>query len=671
MNFTKLVSLFAFVTLAVLSLGLASASFSFTGVTGANQTISASSQATISFTVDPSNPTAHSGTLFNATLLLPNLFGTGTSWSGNSASFTVLNTTSFLKTVSVQVPAGQAPGVYIGQISLTGDYVLPSGTSAAIPAVNNLTVQLTVPEPQASSNITISNVPTSAVLVNQNFTINVGLGSGALPLTGTVRISETTSPSTQTIFSPAEFSLTPGSTPQQVTVIPGLQGLKFGENTILFNAASGSQVTSSRFSIKKTFCSAGETQVSNLTIDEVSWDNNGNGGDEDNWELLDEIEVEVKVANDNQDRDVDAVVELGLFDSSGKNLADDLTFTEDSDGDDEQIDVTINNDDKETVKWVFKIPADFNTGDYRLAVKVYNDDRGESRDCKDSASEFDNGFYQPVTVEQTSDEGRFVVVEDIELESPLTCGQTVSGEYTVFNVGEDDEDRVKITLRNRDLNLEEIREITSDLDQGEDETLDFTLQIPATAQNGNYVLEFFTEYDYRNGIYKQESDDSFDFPIEVIGCSQNLGNSGGSLTNLEINAELSSEAEAGKELVVTATLKNTGTQDADYGLSARGYSSWAELVEISDSTVSIDAGESKEVTFTLMVNEDAVDAQTFDIQVTSSGRTQIQTVEVELAAASRASSLISVGNPIIWVIGIVNLILIILIIVVAVKLSRR
>src|SRR3989344_9594023 len=382
-----------------------------------------------------------------------------------------------------------------------------------------------------------------------------------------------------------------------------------------------------------------------------------------------EPEVEVKVENHNRDDNVDAIVELGLFDSNGNNQADNLVFLADSDGEDEQIDININDDDEETVTFKFKVPSDFDTGNYKLAIKVFDDDAGESRSCRDSSSDFaENSFFKTIDVKQTSDEGKYVVVDEISMDSQVACGQSVSGQFTVFNVGKDDQDRVKITIRNKDLKINEVREITSDLDQGDDETLDFSIDIPATATNGNYNLEFITEYDYRNGVYREESDDSFDYTFEVLGCSQNLASGTGALTNLEISANLDSEAQAGKELIVKAIIKNTGDKSADYTLSANGYSDWAELTDISDTSLSVDAGESKEVTFKLLVNKDSVGAQTFDIQVASQGKVQIQEVEVELSSGSR---LFNSDNSLIWIIGLVNLIIIILIIVIAIRMSKR
>lgn len=674
MKFIKLFSLFAFLSLAVLALGVASAQTTpcliLQSSSFPNSAINTQGSFTASFVLNNTGigcTAARNITLINFNSIL--------------GSNNVSSSWNLTQTLPITIAVGQLS-------SFTAIFSIPSGASGNLS--NSISVSATTqvgsPDPNSpytfqlpsititsppTTNLTLSVTGTQPFSINQNATLTL-TNTGNTNLSN-IRVSEAGNSTFGVIFSPsaAISNLTAGAQSTITAVLNSLTNLRFGINTINIQAVSdsSSQIATSTFQVKKTFCSAGEVLSGNLTIDEINWENNGEGTNE-NWELLDEIEVEVTIRNNNRDDNIDAVVELGLFDRSGNNVADDLDFVEGSDSTDEEIEIRIDDDSDETVKWIFKVPADFDTGSYKLAVKVYDEDVGEVRSCRDSSSDFTgSSFFEEISIKRTSDDGKFVVVDDITMDSQLSCSQIASGQFTVFNVGKDDQDRVKITIRNRDLGISEIREIIKDLDQGDDETLGFTLQIPATARNGNYVLEFITEYDYKNGVYRQESDDTFDFPFEVIGCSQNLGTGSGGLTDIEINAELASEAKAGKELIVKATIKNTGDEDADYSLSARGYSTWAELIGISDIAISVDAGESEEVTFTLLVNEDASGPQVFDIQVASGGKVMIQEVEVEISSGS--GKFLDAGNVWLWVIAAVNLILIILIIVVAVKLSRK
>ncbi|HLC73949.1 MAG TPA: putative S-layer protein [Candidatus Nanoarchaeia archaeon] len=644
MNFTKLASLFAFVAFAVISLTLVSAQTLTFNPTSINQNIIAGQSTPISFSLINSGSSTSSLTwsvsIPSGTISLPNTNSIGSGQTIQVSS-------------NIFIPLGLS-GTISGFINI-------SGNNGSVVTQAILPITLTIVQP--SSNLTIT-APSTPISFGQNATLTViNTGNTAL----SIRMTETTSPLLGVVFSPQSFSLSASQSQVVQSVLTSLGNIKFGLNTVSVRAEATNQNAATTYQIKKTFCSSGETLNGNLSISNIDWTNDGQG-DDNSWELLDEIEVEVEVANNNDRDDVDVIIELGLFDSSGKNVADDLIFLENSDGDSEEIEININDDDEETVTWNFKVPADFDKGNYKLAIKAYDDDNGESRDCRDSSSDLDNNFFQSINIEETSDEGRFVIVDSIEMDSQVTCGQTVTGQFTVFNVGEEDQDRVNIIIRNSKLGISESREITSDLDRGDDETLDFSITVPANAVNGNYVLEFITQYDYRNGVYREDSEDSFDAFFEVLGCSQNLVGPSTGLTNIAIDAELGSDAAPGEELIIIATISNTGTEDATYSISARGYSSWADLKEISESTISVDAKESKEVRFTLIVNEDATGANSFDIQVARDGKVQIQEVEIEL---SSKKNIFEFGNSLIWIVGAVNLILIILIIIVAVRMSRR
>ena len=714
MNFTKVFSLFVLLTLAVLSVSAVSAATLYSDNFDANlilpngwiaspstsngwSVVSGASPVAPSF---PNNletkPASGSGTgaittsiertqstIGNQSIILSydrNLGDSGTSnalESGDSfkvfwfdgtsfieLSSETINPTTTFTTETTYTPRNNIalPSEANNLVSFKVKFECITNVATEFCRVDNVKLEGTaIPVTPTSTNLSITS-PTTPFTLNQNATLTV-TNPNALSIT----MSEIGSTLFGVTFSPLTFS----STTQTVqAILSNLQNIKFGLNTVNVQATAGTQSATSSFQVKKTFCTAGETSNGNITIRNIDWSNEGEGED-NNWELLDEIELEVEVGNSNDDEDVDVIVELGLYDSSGKNIADDLRFSSDSDSDNEEIEININDDDEETVNYKFMVPADFDSGSYKLAVKVYNDDSGESKDCDDSSSDLNNGFFQIIDIKEASDERRFVVVDDFNLDSQFTCGQVVTGQFTIFNIGNKDQDRVKILIQNDELKINEFVEYTSDLDKGEEETLDFTINIPATAKNGIKELKFTTLYDYRNGVYREESEDTFSAFVEVIGCSQNLANPSTSLlTNINIEAELSSEAISGKELLVTSTITNTGTEEKSFSISAQDYSEWAELSSTSNDLISLKAGESKEVTFKFNVNEKTVGAQTFDIQVTSEGKVQVQQVEVNVES-NEGFSFDLKGNSTLWIIGLVNAILIILIVVVAIRISKK
>jgi hypothetical protein len=473
------------------------------------------------------------------------------------------------------------------------------------------------------------------------------------------------------------FALAAGSSKTiMITSNGNPQNLKFGQytSTLTITADDGVQTPATQTTTVKavsSFCSAGPVG-GNLTLSKVKIDNQD--GKDDEWELLDTIEIEVEVDNDGNDDIDDVFIEIGLFNSNGNNIIDDM---EHDHPDEEERDVGNIRDGKdEKATFVFRIPADVDDGGYRLAVKAYSDDLGETVECVDFSNDLNNDFYETVDIDRVSDEERFIVVDDILIDEQATCGEAVSGFFTVFNIGDEDQERVLISMKNAELGLDQKFEITQDLDQGDDDTLSFVFTVPNTVEDGIYNIEFRTEYDYNNGVYREISEDTFLGFLQVIGCKAGPGSTPTPTGKVLISASLSSDAKAGEELVVTTSITNIGTDTLTSLLNARTFQSWAELSSISPTSLSLAPGESKTSTFTFNVKSTASGTQSFIIESNSAGNIDVQEVEVNIAGGSApvtgfAGFNLGGGSNLIWIIAIVNIILIILIIIVAVRLSQR
>ncbi len=427
--------------------------------------------------------------------------------------------------------------------------------------------------------------------------------------------------------------------------------------------SAGGNAVSDTLSLEfdKGFCEAGEQGLANVSI-KLDVNNMGDSEDSDDdlWVLGDVVEVEVEVKNRNHDEDIDdIIVELGLFDSDGNNIADELDFI--SDDDEEQDLGDIRDGDEETATFTFRVPPDFNTESYTLIAKAYSDGDENILCAEEDFS---------TKVDQEGEEERFVIVDDIAIDDQAICGETVSGDFTVFNIGEDDQDRVKITMINEDLDLDEEFE-TTNLDEGDEEDFSFTFRVPEGISEGNYNIEFRSYYDYDDGVYKERSEDTFVGFLNVINCGSPVNPTPGNGLPLEVDASLTSEATSGEDLVVEATFTNTGTQAMTVLLDARDFNSWSRLVSISPQVLNLGAGETRSATFTLAVNDDTEGEQSFTIEANSNGNLVTQQVAVEFEEGQSGLRFDLDGSALIWVIAIVNIILIILIIVVAVRLSRR
>jgi uncharacterized membrane protein len=124
---------------------------------------------------------------------------------------------------------------------------------------------------------------------------------------------------------------------------------------------------------------------------------------------------------------------------------------------------------------------------------------------------------------------------------------------------------------------------------------------------------------------------------------------------------------------VTATITNLKSESATFTLDVFGFQSWASLEDISDRLLQLDSGESKDVTITFTVDEDASGEEEFTIGVVSEGISESRDVLVNIEGESTGGvGGFSFGNnTYLWIIGIINVILIILIIIVAVRISSR
>ncbi len=474
---------------------------------------------------------------------------------------------------------------------------------------------------------------------------------------------------------PISFEIAPNTqtpTTKQITIsVDSVIGsLKFGRYTSTLSATDGTNNATQTINFVKSFCKSGSVG-GNLTLNSI--DISSSGDQDDEWKPLDKVDVEVEVANDGDNDIKDIFVELALFDSQGRNNVNDLDF---ENADEEKIDLgRLNDGDEETVTFTFRVPPDFDAGSYKLAVKAYSDDLGENVECADTSDDLDNTFFEDIDVSREDDEGKFIAFDNIKITpSQIACGDTVTLDADVFNVGDEDQDQVRITLSNSELNLNLQQEIREDLNEGDKSDVTFTFTVPTGVKEKLYSLALSAEYDYRNGNYRQSSDDETKFGLNVVNCESAPSSETGKIA--AITASLDSDAKAGKELVVKSTITNLLSNDATFIVSASGYESWADIGSISERILNLKPKESADVELSFNVNDDVSDEQSFTLEVRSGDKLEAREIKVNIEPAEKQeqptfTGLNLGGNGLIWVIGIINVILIILIIIVAVRVSRR
>ncbi len=532
---------------------------------------------------------------------------------------------------------------------------------------------LTLSVPSNSLSETSKNA-TLTLTNNDNATQNVQLTISNI-VDGANSVGLTISPASVTSIAAA------GTQVLNVNVANVIGILKFGTytSTITAKGDNGTTVPTDDISstqtitFTKSFCSKGSTNK-DLVINSVDISNSGDEDDE--WLPLDEVEVEVEVENTGDDNINDIFVEMALFDSTGRDQVGDLDF---DNADEEKIDLgRLNDNEEETVIFTFIVPADFEPGSYRLAVKVYSDDDGENVECSDTSDDLDNEFFESISVDRESDEGKFIAFDNIEITpSQVTCGDTVTVSADVFNVGDDEQDQIRINFFSTELGIRLEKEIRENMDEGDNTDVSFTFTVPQGLKAKLYNLEFEANYDYRNGDYRETSDETTRIGLNVLDVEC----TGGQVPTgriAVITADLDSDAKPGEELLVRATITGLISGEADYLIAAKDFESWADLQSISEPLVSLEQQDSKEIILAFDVNKDATGDQSFTLEVRSEGKTETREVQVNIEESATGGSItggvtgaLGSGNNLIWVIGIINVVLIILIIVVAMRISRK
>ena len=447
----------------------------------------------------------------------------------------------------------------------------------------------------------------------------------------------------------------------------------FGTHTSTLTATGTNNSDTQTITYLQSFCENGEVSSPDFELELKNVDISSTGDEDEEWKPMDEITIDIDVENVGDEDLSDILVEMAVYDSSGDNVAGDLDFIS---ADEDQVDLgRLNNDDEDTVTFQFVVPADFDEGSYKLAFKVYSDDEGEDVVCADTSGDLNKDYYQDIDVIKEDDEGKFIAFTDTEIKpTKATCGDSVTLDTDVFNIGEEDQDQVKVNLVISGLNVDLPREIKSGLDIGDDQVVSFTFTVPSTVKDGTYTIELDSEYDYRKGVYRQKSDESLEIPFTVFGCSVSTGTgtTGTTTKAVGITATLESDAKAGTELIVRANLQNLGTESQTVIVSASDYENWASLNSISNRIVEIAPGASKDVIISFNTNDDAAGQKSFTIEAITGDKVDSREVSVTIEEKASVFSGFSLGgNALIWIIGIINVILIVLIIIVAVKISRR
>lgn len=363
-----------------------------------------------------------------------------------------------------------------------------------------------------------------------------------------------------------------------------------------------------------------------LSISKFEVTNKGKGSDT-SWYPLDTIEIEVELTN-NQATDLeDAVLELEIYKKgSTSNVINDMVWISSNE---DKFDLgTIEAGDNAKHTFIFRVnPAEFtfsSSQDYEIKLKAYPDGKS-AQTCIDFSSNMNGVYWHDVTIKPQQNDKAVVVDIGTLPSASAICGQQVTFTADVWNIGKKDfENRVSVKLVNSELGISNEQVILGDLDQGGKIKATFTFSIPKGMVEKQYDLEMNTLYDYDTdtSTYQLSSAESFIYPLTLTGCD---------VAEATVSASLVSGGKAGEELVVKATITNTGDETATYTLGLSGYSTWASNAKTDLSSFTLNAGASQEVVITLDVDKKALGEQSFSVELTSDGEIVLsQPVQVSI-----------------------------------------
>ena len=302
--------------------------------------------------------------------------------------------------------------------------------------------------------------------------------------------------------------------------------------------------------------------------------------DGDDFKPNQELNIGTDVDN-NDDDDMDVKIESSLYNmDKGKKILSML-----SDG------KNIDSDDSESFDMDMKLPTDSkylkDGDDYMLFVKAYED-----------GNEEDNCAERFIDLSLELDE-EDVIIESLTLTPQVaSCGDTVTASLKARNIGSDDQNNVRLELKQDDLDVNKMSDMF-DLEGFDDKddnyrTEMFTFNIPANAEEKDYV--------FNAKVYFSDVSQSLDVllnPSTSLTVS-NCGNFITSTTSSQAMLTVSSlkSAAIGSVLSLPYVITNSG-QSASFTVEFVPSGTWSTK---QVQTVTVGSGQSTQFTVSPIIN---------------------------------------------------------------------
>jgi hypothetical protein len=500
---------------------------------------------------------------------------------------------------------------------------------------------ITLTNTDADSNLSF-NSPIDFIINGEGFSVSFR-AEGETSINGTGTFTWTISNQTPLDYSKFDLGKEEYSEAFNITAT------KTNATNALDNEPVSSLVT---VKIENTFCDYGNLGDNKIEIKGEIKDEKLGNSKEWEWEPLDEISIRVEVRN-NLDTKEKITTVLSLYSVSDESFLD-------IDGNDDEMEETIRIGDGEREYFYFRFTLpleDLEEGRYTLFVKAFIDGEQDSH-C---SSQFEKDI--DVTFEEE------FIVDELEDLASASCGESYLIPFKVFNLNAGDEEEFRVKIINQDLGINWNSQ-KYELDEGDYQTIYFDLDIPEDAKEKIYTFEVIVDYDYRESTdFFRESLSGNLFSVKVDS------NCVASIPKVLITPSLESGGEVGEELIVKVTITNIGEDTQSYNLNVLGFNGWASSATATPNTLtSVLSGTSREVLINFVPLEDALGAQTFNLEISSAGDLILtQSIEVEILEKKSSFNLKDTFGDswYLWLIGILNVLLVVVIILVAIRISRK
>ncbi|MBI2630310.1 putative S-layer protein [Candidatus Pacearchaeota archaeon] len=551
---------------------------------------------------------------------------------------------------SVSIPLYTPAGTYAYSFTING-----TKSDGAFVTYSNIIYITVASSPSLSLtapvSLTKTSNKTSITLANNGNTALSGLTISYSPAINDSRRTATIA------FSPSTISLLNAGESQIINITASVpDNFNLGDYTTTITAGNSQTSATTTLTLSQGFCLKGNvgSGLDIRNVDDKQLDNT------DEWEWYPEqnIEIDVRVRN-NAGEDLDGVLEYGLYDPANNDFVD---------LDEDTIDFSIDDGKSEDITIKLKIPSDIDSEvaskNFRLYIKVYEDGDEDTR-CADIQ---DNSLYQTVEVKKNK---RDLTISDVTFPTSALCGDSLSFRSVLYNIGRSDEDKVKVVAYNRDLGINATKEF-SNFDIGDSASLNFDFTVPGNITEKQYTLNFRTYYDYDSDDETYSASETKDFILSVSGGCQSSSTSSATILPVLVSAE--SEIKAGNEIIIKATIKNTGASRTNYLVSVQGNEAFSSVQSINPSLLTLDGGVSGDSLVTLKLNSDAAGEQQFNIKLSFNGKEISQPVSISVADSGFSFGNFGdtiKNNWIVVFIVLINIILIVAIIIVIVRMARE